>query len=129
MFAEGYGFQATSATTNLITGTLSDYSVSYFTSGTRVLEGIHKGRDSLVLAHGTAKDLKKTVPTKPGAGTDSSKLPPEFAAIGASLQPAPGMIIYPGTESRYVMEGFGTPKLEPIYVSESVLNTRMENPR
>src|SRR5690606_2021971 len=53
--------------------------------------------------------------------SDIDRIPPEFAAVGAALRPGPGLVIFPGTETRYVMEAFGSPRKEPIYVPRTAI--------
>jgi len=125
VFTQGHGYSSTSSTTSFVVGAVDNFGLSYHTSGSRPMQGVHSGRDSLILAVGTNADYGDELFSRRATAVDKSetdKLPPEFAAIGASLQPGPGMVMFPGTETRYVMEAFGTPRKEPIYVPRAAIH-------
>lgn len=124
VFTPGVGFEATTATVQRIVGTVDDYSLTYYTTGTR-MAGLQHGRDSIVLAHGDSFDLQAynashvTVPPEA-----SARLPKEFQGIGASTEPAPGYVMFPGTETRYAPDLSGMPQPQPIYVPEARLSMK-----
>jgi len=127
VFSQEHGYSATSSTTTFVVGAVDNFSLGYHTSGPKPMQGVHSGRDSLILAVGSPADYGDTLFTNRAADineSETNQLPPEFAAIGASLKPGPGLVMFPGTETRYVMEAFGTPRKEPIYVPRAAIQYR-----
>src|SRR5690606_5964480 len=54
------------------------------------------------------------------AENDDSRVPSQFTGMAASVRPGPGLVVLPGTETRYGIEG-GVPVPQPIYVPRQLL--------
>src|SRR5690606_25439467 len=68
---------------------------------------------------GAIKDLEAyQLANKRLSEQSDPSIPAEFRAVGGSTQKRPGMIVFPGTETRYTMALGGAPQLAPIYVPE-----------
>ncbi len=120
VFAEGVGFNATTAPVNFVVGTIDDFAMGYYTSGTQRMQGYHQGRDSVVLASGAMKDLEELLTARKQAEQASDQaLPVQYRGFGATTAPGPGMVMFPGTESRYIAGSGVTPQPQPLYVPES----------
>lgn len=121
VFIEGSGYAATTAPAQFIIGSIDDFSLGYFTSGTKALEGYHNARHSVVLARGAMKNLaEKTEAHKAVAGHDDSGLEPQYRGMGARTKPGPGLVMLPGTETRYGSSGL-MPVPKPLYVPEEMV--------
>src|SRR5690606_23202834 len=64
VFAPTSGFAATTASEHFVVGTVDDFGLGYYTSGTEPMEGYHQGRDSVVLAAGKIEDLSSAVDSR-----------------------------------------------------------------
>ncbi len=122
VFSEGKGYSVTTAPLNFVLGAVDDFSLGYYTSGTKPMEGLHQGRDSVILASGAIRDLEARVLARKQADQASDQnLAPEYRGFGASTTQEPGMVMFPGTETRYGMGPGGLPEPAPIYVPEARL--------
>lgn len=123
VFSEGGGYGATTAPLNFVAGALDDFALGYYTSGTKRMEGYHQGRESIVLASGAMEDLAThLLAQKLSAQPSEQDLSPQYRGFGATPTKGPGMVMFPGTETRYTMGSGGMPQIEPLYIPESQIS-------
>lgn len=120
-FSEGRGFGATTAPVNFVLAAKDNFSVGYVSSGTEALNGYHSGRSSIILSSGNIDQLVETLTLRKRIASQSNAgIPAEYRGLGASIEPAPGLVVLPGTETRYGLSG-GLPVPQPLYVPKDMV--------
>lgn len=120
-FSEGRGFGPTTAPLNFVLGARDNFSMGYISSGPAPLNGYHSGRTSIILSSGDINELVETLSLRQRtAARKEPGIPAEYRGLGASTEPAAGMVILPGTETRYGLSG-GLPVPQPLYVPKEMV--------
>ncbi len=121
LFVEGAGYGSTTEPVHFVIAHKDSFSLGYYTSGTAPMKGHHSGRNSIVLGTGEVRDLANHLAArKLIAENDDTRVPSQFTGMAASVRPGPGLVVLPGTETRYGIEG-GVPVPQPIYVPRQLI--------
>lgn len=116
-FSEGAGYNTTTGTTQFAMAGRDNFSLGYYTAGANPIHGLQAGRQSILLAHAGSVDPDLFQASYQSvSSTSGDSIPADLALTGGTVRPAPGYVIFPGTEQRYIGGPNGLPVSQPIYI-------------